>query len=515
MKTQTHTLPFTPDPVQLYLKLSKELGRLNTMILESADVHTKAGQKSFLMIKAALKFRAFKERVIVDAISEFGFFILERLAKNASLPLESCCKEKVVFKIPTRPEEMELGAQLQSLSALDVLRDAIRHCCDDPESDPANFLICGILSYDLIDHFENLPPARSDPLEFPDYVFWFPESFVTIDHIRGRTRVVQHFENAPDDFIEKATLAISEETEGTSESVSQSQDIEIFEKATVDLSDKEYTDLVGTLKERVVAGDVFQIVPSRTFTMPCDDSLLAYTRLKAINPSPYMYYVVEESFELCGASPETFIKLHSATRHIEVKPIAGTRRRGFDRFGKIDFELDSRLEAELRLDTKELAEHMMLVDLARNDIARVSKLGTRQVDRLLSVERFSHVMHLVSQVKGELLAGLDGLHAYQASMNMGTLVGAPKIKAAEILRLHEITKRATYGGAIGYLDAAGNFDTAIIIRSAFIKNGIAHVRAGAGVVYDSVPLEETNETKIKASAVLKAIYSPPNQTASL
>jgi anthranilate synthase component 1 len=239
--------------------------------------------------------------------------------------------------------------------------------------------------------------------------------------------------------------------------------------------------------------------------MKCKDSLLVYEHLKAINPSPYMYYVVDEDFELAGASPETFIKLDAKTRNVEVKPIAGTRRRGFDKNGVLDPELDARLEAELRLDTKELAEHMMLVDLARNDIARVSELGTRQVQRLLSVERYSHVMHLVSQVQGKLRPEFDGIHAYQASMNMGTLVGAPKIKAAEILRLNETSKRGTYGGAIGYLDAAGNFDTAIIIRSAFIKGESAFVRAGAGVVYDSVPIAEAAETKSKASAVLSAI----------
>jgi anthranilate synthase component 1 len=239
--------------------------------------------------------------------------------------------------------------------------------------------------------------------------------------------------------------------------------------------------------------------------MPCTDTLGVYERLKAINPSPYMYYLVDEDFELFGASPETFIKLDAMSHIVDVKPIAGTRRRGRKADGEIDIELDSRLEAELRLDTKELAEHMMLVDLARNDIARVAKLGTRHLHRLLSVERYSHVMHLVSQVRAELAAGLDGLHAYQASMNMGTLVGAPKVKAAELLRKHEKSKRGPYGGAIGYMDAAGNFDTAIVIRSAYVKNGIAQVRAGAGVVYDSVAKAEAEETRNKASAVLSAI----------
>jgi anthranilate synthase component 1 len=188
-----------------------------------------------------------------------------------------------------------------------------------------------------------------------------------------------------------------------------------------------------------------------------------------------------------------------------LRPIAGTAARGRRADGSLDTELDARLQAALLTDTKELAEHMMLVDLARNDVARVSRAGTRRVSRLLTVDRYQHVMHIVSEVEGELAPGLDALHAYAASMNMGTLVGAPKIRAAELLRHHEPSRRGPYGGAVGYLTHRGEMDTAIVIRSALVQHGVAHVRAGAGVVLDSDPVREADETRRKAASVLQAL----------
>jgi anthranilate synthase component I len=272
-----------------------------------------------------------------------------------------------------------------------------------------------------------------------------------------------------------------------------------------DLSDEAYAQLVGVLKKRIVAGDVFQIVPSRTFTAPCADPLAAYAKLSALNPSPYMFYVRTPDHALFGASPETAVKAGGPHRTVEICPIAGTARRARRADGSIDLDLDGRLQAELLLSPKELAEHMMLVDLARNDVARVSEAGSRHVSRLLAVDRYSHVMHLVSEVRGTLRSDLDALHAYAASMNMGTLVGAPKLKAAHILRAYEATRRGPYGGAVGYLTADGALASAIVIRSAVVKDGTAHVRAGAGVVYDSDPQSEAQETRRKARAVLDAL----------
>ena len=239
--------------------------------------------------------------------------------------------------------------------------------------------------------------------------------------------------------------------------------------------------------------------------LKCSNAINAYTELKQDNPSPYMFYLRHPEFELFGASPESALKYDARSRQVEVYPIAGTRKRGFNPDGSIDRDLDSRIELDLRNDQKEVSEHTMLVDLARNDIARISETGSRYVKDLLKVDRYSYVMHLVSRVVGTLKQDLDALHAYQACMNMGTLVGAPKIKAATLIRNTEQKRRGSYGGAVGYLNGNGDMDTCIVIRSAFVKNQTAFVQAGAGVVYDSDPQSEVEETSNKARAVIKAV----------
>ena len=218
-----------------------------------------------------------------------------------------------------------------------------------------------------------------------------------------------------------------------------------------------------------------------------------------------MFFLQDDDFCMFGASPESSLKYQVSNRQVELYPIAGTRPRGFDANGKLSPDLDSRIELDLRLDKKELSEHIMLVDLARNDIARVSQPGTRHVADLLKVDRYSHVMHLVSRVCGTLSEDLDALHAYQACMNMGTLSGAPKVRATELIRQFEGKRRGSYGGAVGYFTGTGEMDTCIVIRSAFVKDGIAQVQAGAGVVYDSNPQAEADETRQKAQAVISAI----------
>ncbi len=271
------------------------------------------------------------------------------------------------------------------------------------------------------------------------------------------------------------------------------------------VSDEDFRQSVTDLKQYVVKGDIFQVVPSRRFTLPCPSPLAAYKELKKQNPSPYMFYMQDELFTLFGASPESALKYETTSNQVEIYPIAGTRRRGKYANGDIDFDLDSRIELELRSDMKENAEHMMLVDLARNDVARISKPGSRHVADLLKVDRYSHVMHLVSRVVGQLREDLDALHAYQASMNMGTLTGAPKIRAMQLIRDTEKTRRGSYGGAVGYLTGEGSLDTCIVIRSAYVEDGFAHVQAGAGVVFDSDPQAEADETRGKAQAVINAI----------
>ena len=220
-----------------------------------------------------------------------------------------------------------------------------------------------------------------------------------------------------------------------------------------------------------------------------------------------MFYMQDSEFSIFGASPESALKYDCDSNQVEIYPIAGTRKRGKHADGSIDADLDSRIELNLREDEKEKSEHIMLVDLARNDVARVSRPGSRYVKDLLKVDRYSHVMHLVSRVVGQLRDDLDALHAYQACMNMGTLVGAPKVSAASLIRQVEGKRRGSYGGAVGYINGQGDMDTCIVIRSAFVKQGRAYIQAGAGVVHDSDPQAEADETRNKAQAVINAVLS--------
>ena len=262
--------------------------------------------------------------------------------------------------------------------------------------------------------------------------------------------------------------------------------------------EKEYCEMVEKAKHHIKEGDIFQIVLSNRLEAEFSGSLLnAYRLLRTLNPSPYMFYFSSSDMEVAGASPETLVKLENGVLH--TFPLAGTRPRGKTP------EEDQRLEKELLADPKELAEHNMLVDLGRNDIGKISRFGSVAVEKYLSIERYSHVMHIGSTVRGEILPQKDALDAVDAILPAGTLSGAPKIRACQLINDLENNKRGIYGGAIGYLDFTGNLDTCIAIRIAYKKGGKVFVRSGAGIVADSVPQKEYQECINKAAAVVKAL----------
>jgi anthranilate synthase component 1 len=259
-----------------------------------------------------------------------------------------------------------------------------------------------------------------------------------------------------------------------------------------------YEAAVEQAKEYTRAGDIFQVVPSQRFARPTQaDALSIYRALRAVNPSPYMYLLRGFGLDIIGASPEMLLRVEDGV--VETHPIAGTRRRGKDAAE------DQRLADELLADPKERAEHLMLVDLGRNDVGRVAKAGTVKVPQFMQIERYSHVMHLVSRVTGELRADLTPLDALRACFPAGTVSGAPKIRAMEIITELEPDQRGPYSGCVGYLGFDGSLDTAITIRTIYLKDGVAHVQAGGGVVADSVPALEWQETQNKARALLRAI----------
>ncbi|MDW6092783.1 anthranilate synthase component 1 [Vibrio rhizosphaerae] len=503
LRLLSETLPYSADPTAVFHTLCGD--KSDCLLLESAEIDSKADLKSLLLIDAAVRVICFGHEVTFHALTPNGEHLIHHLLQNIKPEVTRTQTERTLTLHFDAPRAgLDEDSRLQQSSSFDALR-LIQHSFDLTGLDKHAIFLGGLFAYDLVANFEPLGDAQATN-QCPDYVFYVAESLMIIDHQNGSCHVQGSLFN-PD---EQTTASLSQRLKSI---VRQCQDIQPLPSAVVcddvtvspSMSDAEFCDVVQNLKQYIVQGDIFQVVPSRRFILPCPSPLAAYKKLKATNPSPYMFYIQDEKFTLFGASPESALKYASETNQIEIYPIAGTRPRGKNPDGSINFDLDGRLELDLRNDKKENAEHMMLVDLARNDVARISEAGTRHLADLLKTDRYSHVMHLVSRVVGQLRHDLDALHAYQACMNMGTLTGAPKIRAMQLIRTVEQERRGSYGGAVGYMTGEGDLDTCIVIRSAYIEDGIASVQAGAGVVYDSDPQSEADETRGKAQAVIAAI----------
>ena len=361
--------------------------------------------------------------------------------------------------------------------------------------------LVGYFSYDYLGYAE--PSARCDVEDnenFKDVDLMLFDKVIAFDHVRQKLILISNM--SLDDIDEGYKEAVSdlEELIDLLKNGSKSVDPEgrLLSEVTPLFTKDEYCAMVLKAKHHIHEGDIFQIVLSNRLSASFEGSLLnTYRILRTINPSPYMFYFAGTDVEVAGASPETLVKLEDGVLH--TFPLAGTRPRG-----KTEEE-DKRLEAELLADEKELAEHNMLVDLGRNDLGKISEFGTVEVEKLRSIERYSHVMHIGSTVRGKIAPQYDALDAIEAVLPAGTLSGAPKIRACQLIGELENNKRGIYGGAIGYIDFTGNMDTCIAIRIAYKKNGKVFVRSGAGIVADSVPEKEYEECLNKARAVLNSL----------
>ena len=510
VETIERTATYVNDPLAAFAGLCGD--QPHALLLESAEIDSKDNLQSLLMVDAAVRFECRGQQVSLEALSANGKGILPLFTK-LNLPGLQCqvvSETQLTLTCDTSHDALDEDARLKSASVFDVLRSVVNEISPIREHQNAVFL-GGVFAYDLLATFEQLPEVQEGDNDCADYVFYLAETLITFDHqTRQATLLGSVFSGAD---VATSYFAIAQRLEHLAAELQHIPALDLTPAEVddvalnVDKSDEAYCQDVLTLKEHILAGDIFQVVPSRTFSLPCPAPLTAYAALKQQNPSPYMFYMQDKDFTIFGASPESALKYSAESNVVEIYPIAGTRPRGKRPNGEINPDLDSRIELNLREDQKEKAEHLMLVDLARNDVAKVSEPGTRYVKDLLKVDRYSHVMHLVSRVVGQLRSDLDALHAYQACMNMGTLVGAPKVSAANLIRKVEQKRRGSYGGAVGYLNNAGDMDTCIVIRSAFVKNGTAYIQAGAGVVYDSDPQAEADETRSKAQAVINAVKS--------
>ena len=459
-------------PLSLYMKLTQEFGKKNTYLLESVLGGERFGRFSFVGLPAKT---------------------LLRTAGTPNAPLTEVVTDgKVVESNHDNPLDF-VDAYFKRFKV--ALQPGLPRFCGG---------LAGYFGYDTVRYIESRLAKHSlpDELGVPDIQLMLTEELAVIDNVAGRIYLIVYADPSQSDSFEKGQARLKELLACLSKPVSipssrASTKTELIRKFKAE----DFESAVRKTKEYILAGDCMQVVIGQRISKPFTDSPLAlYRALRSLNPSPYMYFYDFGDLQVVGSSPEILVRQEKrdGEKIVTIRPLAGTRPRGTNP------EEDERLARELLADPKEIAEHVMLIDLARNDVGRIAKTGTVKVTDSMSIEKYSHVQHIVSSVEGELLDNMSNMDVLRATFPAGTLSGAPKIRAMEIIDEVEIVKRGVYGGAVGYLSFSGDMDVAIAIRTGVIRDGMLHSQAGAGVVADSDPIAEWKETEVKARAVLLA-----------
>lgn len=455
-------------PVSAMLKLSA--GRSNCFLLESVEGGAVRGRYSMIGIEPDLVFRAFGEKAEVSTEPKAGRYT----------PLPDPTLQALRRLI--EESRIDLPATLPPMAAG----------------------IFGYLGYDVVRQMERLAPANPDPLGLPDAIMIRPTVIVIFDAVKDeitivspvRPRAGQTAAQAYSRAVDRIS-AVADALDTPHEKTPAAPDIDLGVPVSSNTPHQRYLDMVRKAKDYIGAGDIFQVVLSQRFEAPFTLPPFAlYRALRRTNPSPFLYYLDFGSFAVAGSSPEILVRVRDG--EVTIRPLAGTRPRGATP------EDDRRLSAELLADPKELAEHLMLLDLGRNDVSRVSEIGTVKVTDKFRLEYYSQVMHIVSNVVGKLAAPHDMLDALVAGFPAGTVSGAPKVRAMEIIDELELEKRGIYAGCVGYFSASGAMDTCIVLRTSIVKDGKMYAQAGAGVVADSVPESEHLECVAKARALFRA-----------
>lgn len=452
-------------PVSAYYAL-RENGRKG-FLLESVETGEKLGRYSFLGFEPEMEFIARKKEVTI--------------IRNGK-------EEKIISDNP-----------------VNELRNVLSTFRQEPLEGmpPFGSGLVGYFSYDSVRYFETIPEQNPDRLNVPDIHMILPRVLIAFDHIRQKLILITYGINSPEaDQCARVLKHYEEKLYSAKPPVRISESGSTRINMMSNFKKESFLAAVQRAKDYIIAGDIFQVVLSQRFRAEVKAGPFEiYRKLRMINPSPYMFYMDFEDFQLIGSSPEVMVKRVKEGDKDEmiIRPIAGTRKRGRNR------EEDEAIEKELLADKKELAEHTMLLDLARNDVGRVAEFQSVRVEKPYHVERYSHVMHIVSDVIGTPAAGTDALSTIGVAFPAGTVSGSPKVRAMEIIEELEPEKRGVYAGAVGYIDFSGNTDTCIAIRTIVYKDKTAYIQAGAGIVYDSVPENEYQETINKAKALMKAI----------
>lgn len=458
-------------PVSAYLKLAGR--RKNAFLLESVEGGENLGRFSIIGIKPDVIWQCFggKSKINRDALAN-----ADQYSEEAGIPLDNL-------------------KRLLAESEIDP----------DPNLPPMAAGVFGYLGYDMVRQMERMGPRPAGGLDTPDAIFMRPTVIAVFDNVRQQILLIAPVR--PQNGV-SASAAYSRASERISDAASDlagplpGKSDATFEFSNTNeiasnTTESAYAEMVATAKDHICAGDIFQVVLSQRFSAPFDaPPFELYRALRRSNPSPFLFYLCFDGFSLVGSSPEILVRVRD--NQVTIRPIAGTRPRG-----KTTDE-DKALERDLLSDEKERAEHLMLLDLGRNDVARSTKIGSVEVTESFEIERYSHVMHIVSNVVGELDEKVHPVDAVAAGFPAGTVTGAPKIRAMEIIDTLEKSARGVYGGAIGYFSADGNVDTCIALRTAIVKDKKLYVQAGAGIVADSVPEREQRECENKAAALFSA-----------
>ena len=453
-------------PVSVLMKLQN---KEHVYLLESVEGGEKWGRYSFLGTDAGVVFKVQGDKVVID---EKG-------------------------RISTREHQG---------NPLNFLRELLNRYKPVSLSGLPRFYggAVGYLGYEMVRYFEKLPPSPPDDLNLDEAVFVISDSLMIFDNVRHTIKVVACAYTEEADSLEDSYAASCQKIEAMIETIAAAASHKTIEATGNEVNFKsnilpeQYKAAIEKAKEYIVAGDIIQVVLSQRFETDCRSNPIdLYRALRFINPSPYLFFLKMDDLTLIGSSPEVMVRKEEDT--VELRPIAGTRKRGTTE------QEDRSLSDELLSDDKERAEHVMLVDLGRNDLGRVAQTGTVQVNQYMVVEKYSHVMHLVSNVRAQLAKGKDAFDVLAATFPAGTLTGAPKVRAMEIINELEKVKRGPYGGAVGYFSFSGNMDLCITIRTMILKNGKVYVQAGAGIVYDSVPESEHQESLNKSRGMLQAL----------
>ncbi len=456
------TLADLDTPLSAYLKLADQPF---SYLLESVQGGERFGRYSFIGLSAATRIYVFGQRLQVVS---GDFVVEERDTKDPLQFVDEYLKRFKVAEIPQLP----------------------RFCGG----------LVGYFSYDTIRYVEpHLAKAtHPDPLGVPDVLLLLSTELVVLDNLSGKLHLIVYADPRVPNSYQAAQARLQQLRERLRQhATAASGKVSSAIEPRSEFGEQAFKDAVARAKQYIFDGDIFQVVLSQRLSQAFPASPLSlYRALRTLNPSPYMFYYNFRDFHVVGASPEILVRLERDT--VTVRPIAGTRKRG-----KSPAE-DKALEDELLRDPKELAEHVMLMDLGRNDIGRIAQIGTVRVTEQMVIERYSHVMHIVSNVDAKLQAGLGAIDVLRATFPAGTVSGAPKVRAMEIIDELEPTKRGVYAGAVGYIGFNGDMDLAIAIRTAVIKDNTLYVQAGAGIVADSVPESEWSETQNKARALLRA-----------